>query len=116
MKDNIRTGSVFNLSPRVNEHPSVGASLEAAINRFSGDCSEKFAKLKGRVASDLAHRFNNLSGQMLWQAVNEADALAATTAFPALVLPALAEEKVRHASLWAARQRLIRDRPLVLAA
>jgi hypothetical protein len=95
---------------------TVGHSLGAAINRFSSDCSEKMAKLKDRVAFDLAHRFNNLNGQLLWQAVNEADALAATTAFPALVLPALAEEKVRHASLWAARQRLIRERPIAFAA
>ena len=94
----------------------MGTSLEAAINRFSSDCSAKLTKLKCRLAADLAHRFNNLNGQLLWQAVNEADALAATTPFPALVLPALAEEKVRHASLWAARQRLVRERTIALAA
>lgn len=116
MKFNKLTGSVFGSSPRGEGPPSMGTSLEAAINRFSSDCSEKLTKLKCRIASDLAHRFNNLSGQLLWQAVNEADAIAATTAFPALVLPALAEEKVRDASLWAARQRLIRERPLALAA
>jgi hypothetical protein len=90
--------------------------LEAAINRFSAECSQKLSKLKIRLAADLARSFNNLSGQLLWQAVNEADAIAATTPFPALVLPALAEEKVRDASLWSARQRLIRQRDPALAA
>jgi hypothetical protein len=116
MKDNIRIGSVFSSNRGGEEYHSVRTPLEAAINRFSSECSAKLAKLKSRIASDLAHRFNNLNGQLLWQAVNEADALAATTAFPSLVLPALAEEKVREASLWAARQRLIRERSIALAA
>jgi len=48
--------------------------------------------------------------------VNEAAALVATTSFPALLLPTLAEEKARKASQWAARQQTIRHQAFTLAA
>jgi len=39
--------------------------------------------------------------------VNEADALAADTAFPTLFLPTLAEEKARAVIRWQGKQRLL---------
>ncbi len=92
-------------------------AISKSIRRFSGECSQKLTDLKDRVADQLAGEFRSLSPRFVRQVVNEADSLAATTAFPALLFPALAEERVRNASDWAARQQLIRDqtRPLVLA-
>lgn len=44
--------------------------------------------------------------------LNEAEALAAQTGVPELVLPALAEEKVSSLKKWAARQQALRtNRP-----
>ena len=84
--------------------------------RFSTEESQAAFDLKQRLAANLANEFTGLNRQLVYQAVNEADSLAATTPFPALLLPALAEEKVRAASNWATRQRLIREQTLVLAA
>lgn len=49
------------------------------------------------------------------QTVSEADSPAATTSFPNLFFPTLAEEKVRLASGWSNRQQQIRDRALAFA-
>ena len=43
-------------------------------------------------------------------ALNEAEALACQTGVPELVLPTLAEEKVRTAREWFARQQTVRKR------
>ena len=45
-------------------------------------------------------------------AVNEAEALACATGVPELVLWTLAEEKVRAARLWLARQEKLKERSL----
>ena len=45
-------------------------------------------------------------------AVNEAEALACATGVPELVLLTLAEEKVRAARLWLARQEKLKERSL----
>ena len=85
-------------------------------SRFSIEESQTAFDLKQRLARDLANEFTGVNRQLVYQVVNEADSLAASTPFPALLLPALAEEKVRAASLWAARQQLIREQTLALAA
>ena len=46
--------------------------------------------------------------RMIRLALNEAEALAAQTGVPELVLPSLAEEKVRAVKTWAARQKTLR--------
>jgi len=56
-----------------------------------------------------------LSGQ-LWQAANEAAALAWVTQYPLLVFPALFEEKAAAALLRAERQEQIRQRSRELLA
>lgn len=87
--------------------------------RYSAKCSQKQANIKNRVTTELANEFSGLSafnGRLIHQVVNEADALASTTLFPAFFLPALAEEKVRKASAWAARQQVIHEQTLALAA
>ena len=46
--------------------------------------------------------------RMIRLALNEAEALAAQTGVPELVLPSLAEEKVTAVKKWAARQKTLR--------
>ncbi len=101
------TGDAFDVRP----HP-VGTDLQ----RFSPAGAATFEELKENVTMELGRRFASVRADFLRLAVNEAAALAADTAFPALFLPALAEEKVRAAAHWAARQRLIHDQTLALAA
>src|SRR5882757_7430605 len=74
---------------------------------------EKLNELKAQITSQLiAESGGALSAHTVRLAVNEADSLAATTPFPALFLPALAEEKVRNALAWQARQRVIHGQTL----
>ena len=88
---------------------------EGGFRRFSAECSELLNELKERIAADLAEEFAGaLDARLVRQILNEADSLAATTPFPALLFPALAEEKV--ASAWAARQQMTREQTLVSAA
>src|SRR5690349_8226503 len=84
------------------------AALAAPI---SVEHSDKQTTLKEQIAANLASEFAGaLNSKLIRQVINEADALAATTPFPALFLPTLAEEKLRNASAWAARQQAIRER------
>ena len=77
---------------------------------------EKLNELKARLTSQLAaEAAGSLSVHTVRLAVNEADSLAATTSFPALFLPALAEEKVRNALAWQARQQVIHGQTLTFA-
>jgi len=78
---------------------------------------EKLNELKARLTSQLTAEVGGLlSAHTVRLAVNEADSLAATTQFPALFLPALAEEKVRTALAWQARQWAIHGQTLAFAA
>jgi hypothetical protein len=73
--------------------------------------------LKERVTAELNVKFGwHLDSDTIRQAVNEADALAASTPFPTLFLPDLAEEKARAAAQWRVRQSAIRRRSLAFAA
>jgi hypothetical protein len=84
-------------------------------HRFAAHCLKKLHQLKERVTEELSSRFSGmLDERRLRQVINEADALAATTSFPALFLPTLAEEKVRAAANWQARQRELFGRSLSL--
>ena len=83
--------------------------------RFAAECLEKLNDLKEKVVTELSSRFEGmLDEHRLRQVINEADALAATTSFPALLLPTLAEEKVRAAADWQARQQELFERSLTL--
>ena len=115
---NNESANSFENSSRNNltAFPEKSAFSDYGFRRFTTACSQKLADLKNRLASDLANQFGTLNARLVRQVVNEADSLAATTPFPALLLPVLAEEKVRNASYWAARQQLIREQTLVLAA
>jgi hypothetical protein len=64
-------------------------------------------ELKSALVARLNAEYAEVSPRLVYQAVNEADALASLTSVPLLVLPALAEEKVRKAAEWTAHQRAV---------
>lgn len=69
----------------------------SALRHFSNVCRAKLEELK----TDLVHRFTSefagVQSYLVRRAVEEADDLASATGLPFLVLPGLAEEKVRLA-------------------
>src|SRR6185436_14526669 len=74
------------------------------------DRMDAVRQLKDSVIGALAREYaGTLQAELVQRAVNEADALAATTGFPALFLPTLAEEKVASASRWQTKQRALRQ-------
>jgi hypothetical protein len=96
---------------------STQRNARSGFSRFSTACQEKIHQLKETLTADLASRFGGtLRPETVRQVVNEADALAASTGFPALFLPVLAEEKVVFASQWQNKQRTIRERSFSFAA
>ena len=111
------TESQMNSSIRCRSNVRHLKSSAFGVRRFSSECLEKLGLLKSKVAANLASEFEGLIGsETLRQVVNEADALAAMTPFPALFLPTLAEEKARAASIWQARQQSILNHTTTLAA
>ena len=74
-------------------------------------------ELKNRLTFESGFRYaGSLSEIAIRQAVNEASAMASITAFPLLVFPALADEKLSEARRWQEKQKQIISRPLLLAA
>ena len=73
------------------------------------------AEIREKLMAQLAEE-NEISVQAVRQAVTEAEALACSTQFPHLFLPALAEEKVLSARQWRGRQREILERQRMLAS
>jgi hypothetical protein len=98
---------VFDVSPK---------NSGSGFHRFSAACLEMFQRLEERISNELSWRFATVRPELLRHAVNEAAALAATTSFPALFLPVLAEEKVFLASRWQRKQRVIQERSWLRAA
>ena len=83
------------------------------------DQSVKFLrrKLKHELIYQLSAEYAEVGLRLVTQAVNEADALASQTPVPVLVLPTLAEEKVKEAAAWSARQQsVLRSHSIALAA
>jgi energy-converting hydrogenase Eha subunit E len=64
-------------------------------------------ELKSALVKRLSAEYADVGARMVFQAVNEAHALASLTFVPLLVLPSLAEEKVQKAAAWSAHQRVL---------
>jgi hypothetical protein len=78
---------------------------------------DQLVALKERIATNLEKELaGTIGAALIRQIVSEAEALAATTPFPALLLPALAEEKAHNAAKWAVRQQTIHNPTFTLAA
>lgn len=95
----------------------TGTDLTSGLRRFPARCLSRLSELKQRLSAQLAAEYgDSIHPVLLRQAINEADSIAATTPFPGLFLPSLAEEKVRFAHAWSLRQRAIRERTHSFAA
>ena len=74
-------------------------------------------ELKSTLVKRFTSEYAGLAARLIYQAVNEAYALAMAMGEPLLLLPALAEEKVQTAAAWQDRQRsVLEGRPLAFAA
>jgi hypothetical protein len=69
----------------------------SALRNFSNFCRAKLEALKTNLVHRFTAEFSGVQAYLVRRAVEEADDLAAATGVPFLVLPALAEEKVRNA-------------------
>ena len=81
--------------------------MKNAENRIDQSVKLWAKKLKHELIYRLSSEYSDVGLRLVSQAVNEADALAAQTSIPTLVLPTLAEEKVQRVAAWAARQRSV---------
>lgn len=111
MKNQIHLEWDTNTEFSVQPHKS-----SSGLHRFSAACVRAFQSLKEKISSELAARFAGVRPEVFRLAVNEAAAVAASTSFPALFLPALAEEKVLLASRWEAKQQEIQQQSWLRAA
>jgi hypothetical protein len=64
-------------------------------------------ELKTDLVRRLSAEYAEVGSRLVFQAVNEAHALASLTSVPLLLLPTLAEEKVQKVAAWAAHQRAL---------
>jgi RND family efflux transporter MFP subunit len=74
---------------------------------FLAVCRAKLQALKTNLVRRFAVEFSDLQERIVRRAVDDADALASLTGFSYLLLPVLAEEKVREAREWSRRQKVI---------
>jgi len=87
---------------------SVKLSTENSNMKNSRDIiSLREKALKSALVRRLSAEYAEVGARLVYQAVNEADALASLTSVPLLVLPTLAEEKVQQAAAWSAHQRAV---------
>ena len=89
----------------------------SSFRRLAAEQFDQLVALKERIAANLKKEFaGTIRAQLIRQIVTEAEALAATTPYPALLLPALAEEKAHNAAKWVVRQQTIHNQTITMAA
>lgn len=95
----------------------VPTFTELPLQRLSAKASASLSAYRRALLEALtATDSGDLPISLLSQALNEAEALATLTPYPALFLPALAEEKITDARLWFERQQKIRNQEFFLTA
>ena len=109
---NVRNEAMENRVQR--ETVQCGRSFKLSLSAPLQKCrslATKVAQLKNKLVERLdAELRDRVPKELFQQAFVEAEALAWTTPYPLLFLPALAEEKMRSAGQWAGRQRQILSR------
>jgi hypothetical protein len=80
---------------------------DLSLRQLSAACSSKLNALKNQLVKRLTAEFSGVEAHLVSQAVTEAQALAELTVVPHLLLPTLAEEKVRGVSAWARHQQAV---------
>jgi hypothetical protein len=88
-------------SSRQNTKETNMKSLKNYIPMFPISTAEE---LKSSLVKRLTAEYAGVATRLVYQAINEAYALVSLTTEPLLLLPALAEEKVRKVADWSARQ------------
>jgi hypothetical protein len=79
-------------------------SIKSSRNFTFNDEAEA---LKTALVKKLSEEYAEVGSRLVYQAVNEAHALASLTTVPLLLLPSLAEEKVQKVAAWSAHQRAL---------
>ena len=72
------------------------------------------AAARNRIGNEF-HETLEANGQLVQLALNEAEALAWQTAYPHLLFPALAVEKVQSVAAWQTRQQSLHRHPPAFA-
>jgi hypothetical protein len=91
---------------------------QTLTNRCVQSCKKLLAGIdatKNRIANEF-HETLEANGQLVQLALNEAEALAWQTAYPHLLFPALAMEKVQSVAAWQTRQQSLHRRHPAFAA
>ncbi len=109
--------TTFDRAPEINRLANLGdTGATTAVQRFSTACLTRLSELKERVTDQLRAEYGtSVSATLLKHSVQEADSIAATTLFPSLFLPTLAEERVQLASAWSNRHKQIRKQSQAFA-
>ena len=96
------------MNPEPNRLPEPATYTDLAPRWISAECEAWLAEYREQILASLQSDAVEVTPPaLLEQAVNEADALASLTPFPALFLPALLEEKVAQVRAWNKRQRRV---------
>ena len=92
-----------------------GRGIWAKSVKVCSNLACRLTRLREQLILNLAKEAKGLVSEALMRrALAEAEALAFSTRYPLLFLPALAEEKVLSAKQWTARQKEIIDRQRAL--
>jgi len=93
----------------------------SAKKTIAGRCAQScrnflagIEQTKNKIANEFQETLES-HAQLFQLALNEAEALAFQTAYPHLVFPSLAAEKIQAVSAWQSRQQLLRQRRSVFA-
>ena len=98
-----------------NHEPLLGEQTIAI--RCAQSCKKLLAgieQVKNKIANEFQETLKSRA-QSLQLALNEAEALAWQTAYPHLLFPALAMEKVQALATWQTRQRSLRQHQTIFA-
>jgi hypothetical protein len=95
----------------LSKEPEAHTCTDLSPRTFTAACRAKMAALKSNLIAKFTAEFSDLQANLIQRAVDEADALAALTGFPQLLLPDLAFEKVQSVRDWNYRQRAILQGP-----
>jgi hypothetical protein len=92
-------------------------SEQTLTDRCVQSCKQLLAGIeqaKNRIANEF-HETLEANSQLVQLALNEAEALAWQTAYPHLLFPELAVEKVQAVAAWQVRQRTVQRHHVLFA-
>ena len=92
---------------RIDQSVNFSTTTTNMNNQINILTDSRAEELKSSLVKKLSAEYAGVGPRLVYQAVNEAYALASTNFAPLLLLPVLAEEKVQQAAAWSAHQRAI---------